>query len=162
MLMLQPRLFKMVSWYLCSIVYREGVYNALCGNKNIFCSTAIISDECLAILLKRVGAHFTLGNLLGIEDNTLKIIASYYNNDSEQIVRHIIRMWLMHDPRNPSEELIEALKDIGEHEIATQLMLLSCGKQVCNTAWRECENTMTYMYNKKVMAHSTVTLCIQS
>ena len=119
----------------------------------MFCSTAIISNECLTILLKRVSTHFTLGQLLGIEDSNLEIIVSYYNNDSEQIVRHIITTWLIHDPMNPSKELNEALKEIGEHEIATQLMLLSCSKQVCNTVCCECENAMTYMYNSNGTQH---------
>ena len=99
-----------------------------------FCTTALLSEECLTILLKGVHYHSPLGQLLGIEESTLKAIATYYNNKSELIIGHVLIMWLLHDPESPVKQLSEALNAIGEHEIATKLTLLSSlGKEVCNT-----------------------------
>ena len=89
------------------------------------CSTALLSEECLTILLKDVPHHLPLGKLLGIAETTLEAIGTYYNNNCELTVSHMIVMWLVHDPGSPMEKLCEALNATGEHEIATQLTLLS-------------------------------------
>ena len=97
-------------------------------------STALLSEECLTILLKNVHNPLPFGQLLGIEESTLEAIGTYYNNNSELIISHMIVMWLMYDPASPMGKLSEALNTIGEHEIAIQLTLLSslC-KEICNT-----------------------------
>jgi len=93
----------------------------------ILYTTALLSEECLAILLKDVHVHnhSLFGQFLGIEEGTLEAIATYYNNTSELIFGHMIVMWLMHDPESPVKQLSEGLNAIGEHEIATKLTLLS-------------------------------------
>ena len=97
-----------------------------------FCTIALLSEECLTILLTDVHDHFPLGQLLGIEESTMEAIATYYNNKSELIVSHMIVMWLMHDPESPVKQLSEALNVIGKREIATKLTLVSSlGKEVC-------------------------------
>ena len=94
-------------------------------------TTALLSEECLTILLKGVHDHSSLGQLLGIEESKLEAIGTYYNNKSELVVSHMIVMWLMHDPESPVEQLSEALNAIGEHEIATKLTLLSSLGKKC-------------------------------
>jgi len=71
----------------------------------------------------------------------MEAIGTYYNNNSELTVSHMIVMWLVHDPEDPMEKLCEALNATGEHEIAVQLTLLSSlGKEaVCNRVYCECE-----------------------
>ena len=71
----------------------------------------------------------------------MEAIGTYYNNNSEFTVSHMIVMWLVHDPEGPMEKLCEALNATGEHEIAVQLTLLSSlGKEaVCNRVYCECE-----------------------
>ena len=105
-----------------------------------FCTTALLSEECLTILLKGVHNHSPLGQLLGIDESTLEAIATYYNNTAELIIGHMIVMWLMHVPESPVKQLSEGLNAIGEHEIATKLTLLSSlGKEVCNTTYCKCK-----------------------
>jgi len=97
-----------------------------------FCTTALLSEGCLAILVKGVHNHSPLGQLLGIEESTLEAIAKYYNNTSDLIIGHVIVMWLLHDPESPLKQLSEGLNAIGEHERATNLTLLSSlGEEVC-------------------------------
>ena len=76
-------------------------------------------------MLKDIPHHLPLGQLLGVEESTLEAIGTYYNNNSEFTVSHMIVMWLVHDPEGPMEKLCEALNATGEYEIATQLTLLS-------------------------------------
>ena len=107
-------------------------------DRMFFYTTALLSEECLAILLKDVHVHnhSLFGQLLGIEESTLEAIATYYNNKPELIFGHMIVMWLMHDPESPVEQLSEGLNVIGEDKIATKLTLLSSlGKEVCNTVY---------------------------
>ena len=104
-----------------------------------FCTTALLSEECLTILIRGVHNHSPLGQLLGIEESTLEAIATYYNNTSELIIGHMIVMWLMHDPESPVKQLSEGLNAIGEHETATKLTLLSSlGEEVCNITYCKC------------------------
>ena len=94
-------------------------------------TTALLSEECLTILLKGVQDHSLLGQWLGIEESTLEAIGTYFNNDSELIVSHMIVTWLMHDPESPMEQLSEALTAIREHEIATKFTRLSSLGKKC-------------------------------
>ena len=72
----------------------------------------------------------------------MEAIGTYYNNNSELTVSHMIVMWLVHDPEGPMEKLSEVLNATGEHEIAVQLThLSSLGKEaVCNRVYCECES----------------------
>ena len=62
----------------------------------------------------------------------MEAIGTFYNNNSELTVSHMIVMWLVHDKEGPMEKLCEALNATGEHEIAVQLThLSSLGKEQC-------------------------------
>ena len=81
---------------------------------------AIISLDCLSALLQ-IEDICPLGQLLGVSEDTLAAIESYYDERAHKI-RHTVAVWLMNDPNDPIAMLIDALN---ENKISQALYLLS-------------------------------------
>lgn len=94
----------------------------------LYTSAVIISVDCLTVLLKDIEEVQSLGHLLGVEEVYLEAIQTYYT-EKECIISHIITTWLRKDPDDPVSQLSDALIDLGRHETAYTLVLLtSLGK----------------------------------
>ena len=91
----------------------------------LFCFTALLSTDCLIILLKEVEELDLFGNQLGIQEKMMEAIKKYYNNDRELMVKHIVGMWLRSDPEDPVKKLRGALLAQGHRAIANRLEFLS-------------------------------------
>ena len=90
--------------------------------------TAMVSAKCLSALLNNVGRSHALGLLLGITEESLAAIESYYENEGDKIC-HVVTLWLMRDPDDPVTQLRDALNALEKQEIAQTLVLLtSLGK----------------------------------
>ena len=85
----------------------------------------MLSEECLAILLKDTPNHFGLGQQLGMHDDLLEALHSYFKHNSQLLVNHMIGIWLMEDPEEAEKQLSEALIAVGDRDTATKLQLLS-------------------------------------
>ena len=85
---------------------------------------AVLSSECLSILLKSVQS-LLFGKGIGIDKESMKALIWYYNGDSELVISHMICTWLRSEPEDPVEELRNVLNAQENHEIAQRLVLLS-------------------------------------
>ena len=85
----------------------------------------MLSEECLAILLKDTPNHFGLGQHLGMDDGLLEALLSHFKNNPLLLVNHMMGMWLMEDPEDAAKQLSEALIAVGDKDTATKLQLLS-------------------------------------
>ena len=84
----------------------------------------MVSVKCLSALLTNISNIHTLGLLLGIGEETLAAIQSYYKNEEDKIC-HIVTLWLMRDPNDPVSQLRDALNSLKRQEIAQTLVLLT-------------------------------------
>ena len=91
----------------------------------LFHSTALLSTDCLIILLKEVEELDSFANQRGIQEQMMKAIGKYYNNDRELMIKHIVGMWLRSDPEDPVKKLRVALIAQGHRAIANRLEFLS-------------------------------------
>ena len=87
--------------------------------------TAILSEQCLAILLKDTPKYFFLGQLLGINDGILEALQSFFKCNPQLLLSHTMGMWLMKDQHDPLTQLSEALIVVGDKKTATKIQLLS-------------------------------------
>ena len=85
----------------------------------------MLSEECLAILLKDTPNHFGLGQQLGMDDGLLEALLAHFNHNPQLLVNHMMGMWLMEDPEDAAKQLSEALIAEGDRDTATKLQLLS-------------------------------------
>ena len=85
----------------------------------------MLSEECLAILLKDTPNHFGLGQHLGMDDGLLVALLSHFKNNPLLLVNYMMGMWLMKDPEDAAKQLSEALIAVGDRDTATKLQLLS-------------------------------------
>ena len=86
---------------------------------------AVLSEECLAILLKDTPNHFGLGQQLGMNDGLLEALLSLFKCNPQLLVNHMMGMWLMEDPEDAAKQLSEALIAVGDRDTATKLQLLT-------------------------------------
>ena len=91
----------------------------------LFCFAALLSTDCLIILLKKVEELELFGNQLGIQEKMMEAIRKYYSNDRELMIKHIVGMWLRSDPEDPIKKLRGALIAQGHKAIVNQLEFLS-------------------------------------
>ena len=75
-------------------------------------------------MLRNIGDIHTLGQLLGISEDSLAAIEHYYENEEHKIT-HLVTLWLMKDPEDPVAQLTEALNALEKQEIAQRLVLLT-------------------------------------
>ena len=85
----------------------------------------MLSEECLAILLKDTPNHFGLGQQLGMDDNLLEALLSQFKYNPQLLVNHMMGMWLMEDPEDAAKQLSEALIAVGDTDTATKFQLFS-------------------------------------
>ena len=100
-------------------------YSYVAINEYIYFPAAVLSEECLAILLKDTPNHFGLGQHLGMDDGLLEALLSHFKNNPLLLVNHMMGMWLMEDPEDAAKQLSEALIAVGDRDTATKLQLLS-------------------------------------
>ena len=91
----------------------------------MFFLAAVLSEECLAILLQDTPNHFGLGQQLGMDDGLLEALLSLFKCNPQLLVNHMIGMWLMEDPEDAAKQLSEALIAVGDRDTATKLQLLT-------------------------------------
>ena len=91
----------------------------------IYFPAAVLSEECLAILLKDTPNQFDLGQQLGMDDGLLEALLSHFKNNPQLIINYMMGMWLMKDPEDAAKQLSEALIAVGDRDTATKLQLLS-------------------------------------
>ena len=92
----------------------------------------VVSVDCLTVLMRGIENIVPLGLQLGIENDMLQAIQSYYNQDEKSLMfSHMINMWLLCGPENPIQQLRDALNHLKKSEIVQQLTLLSSlGKNI--------------------------------
>ena len=86
--------------------------------------SALLSTEILTILLKGI-EPLPLGRGLGIQENRLQAIMTYYNYSSEKATEHVVGMWLRSDPKDPIKQLTVALKAVNKDDVAQDITVLS-------------------------------------
>ena len=85
-------------------------------------SPAVMSVDCLTILLSDVEEVRQLGLLLRVETSELE---SYYNKKG-YVMSHMISLWLRSHPDDPASHLRDALNAIGRRDIAKKVVQLTC------------------------------------
>ena len=80
--------------------------------------------DCLTALLKDIEDVHAFGQLLGITEETLAAIESYYENN-EQRIRHMVTLWLIEEANDQVTQLKNALNALEKHEISQNLVLLA-------------------------------------
>ena len=71
-----------------------------------------------------IGDIHTLGQLLGISEESLAAIEHYYEKKEHKIT-HLVTLWLMRDPEEPVAQLRDALNALEKQEIERRLVLLT-------------------------------------
>ena len=91
-----------------------------------FCpSSALLTVNCLVVILEDVEEWFLLGELLGIDDKILNSIDDYYSGkENSSFIYHMISRWFREGPKEPMKLLIAGLKSLGKCEIAMQVQQL--------------------------------------
>ena len=89
----------------------------------------MLSAECLTALLDNIGSIpiHSIGQLLGVTEEMLSAIDSYYENKRYKI-SHVITLWLIRNPADPVTQLSDALTQcisLENQEIAHTLVLLT-------------------------------------
>ena len=64
-----------------------------------------------------------LGQLLGLSEDTLAAIDSYYDDHAPK-VRHTVAVWLINSPDDPVTQLRDALTTLGEDKVSETLKSL--------------------------------------
>ena len=88
------------------------------------CPAALLSEECLAVLLKDTTDQLALGRALGVEEALLDALQVHFEGDHQLLIGHMMGIWLMEGPEDPAEQLSQALTAVGDGETATKLQLL--------------------------------------
>ena len=83
-----------------------------------------VSTDCLAVLLCEMEDIHPIGEALGITENNLSAIDSYYDDKGSKF-NHTLMLWKMEDPQDPAETLIRHLKQMGRYKISETLTSLS-------------------------------------
>ena len=65
-----------------------------------------------------------IGEVLGITENNLSAIDSYYDDKGSKF-NHTLMLWKMKDPQDPAETLIHHFKQMGRYKISETLTSLS-------------------------------------
>ena len=99
--------------------------SSTCIYECMYFAAAVLSEECLAILLKDTPNHFGLGKQLGMDNGLLEALLSHFKHNPQLLVKHMMGMWLMEDPEDAEKQLSEALIAVGDRDTATKLQLLS-------------------------------------
>ena len=84
-------------------------------------SAALLTVDCLVIMLRDVQDRFQLGELLRLDKYVLKSIDDYCNNTGESFLYHLISNWFRDGPEEPLKLLKAGLKSMGEDDIATAI-----------------------------------------
>ena len=87
-------------------------------------SAALLTVDCLVIMLKDVQNWFKLGELLKMDKDVLKSIDEYYSNKGESFLYHLISNWFRDGPEEPLKLLIAGLESMGEDNIAAAISQL--------------------------------------
>ena len=85
---------------------------------------ALLTVDCLVIMLKDVQNWFKLGELLKMDEDVLKSIDDYYTNKGESFLYHLISNWFRDGPEEPLKLLTAGLRSLGEDDIATAISQL--------------------------------------
>ena len=92
---------------------------------------ALLTVDCLVIMLKDIKNWFQLGKLLKMDEDVLKSIDEYYTNKGESLLYHLISNWFRNSPEEPLKLLIAGLRNLGEDDIATAIsQLFSFGTNI--------------------------------
>ena len=84
-----------------------------------------MSDICLTAAMRDIKESYPLALMLGIDESTYETIQSFYGNNHELIICHVLRMWLAANPEDPVKQIESALQFIGEDEISQVLSQLT-------------------------------------
>ena len=84
-------------------------------------SAALLTVDCLVIMLRDVQHQLQLGELLRMGKDVLKSIDDYCNNTGESFLYHLISNWFRDGPEEPLKLLIAGLKSMGEDDIAAAI-----------------------------------------
>ena len=80
--------------------------------------------DCVTALVKDIEDVHAFGQLLGVTEENLAAIESYYEHN-EQIIRHMVTLWLIQEPDDPVTQLRDALNALERHQISQNLVLLA-------------------------------------
>ena len=86
--------------------------------------SAILSVDCLTVLLNDIEDIHAFGQLLGIAEESLAAIESYYEQNKQRI-RHMVTLWLIKEPDDPVTQLRDALNALQKYDISQNLVLLA-------------------------------------
>ena len=84
-----------------------------------------MSDICLTAAMRDMKESYPLALMLGIDESTYEAIQSFYGNNHELIICHVLRLWLAANPEDPVKQIESALQFIGEDEISQVLSQLT-------------------------------------
>jgi len=84
--------------------------------------SALLTVDCLAVILEDVEDWFPLGELLGINEKILNSIDDYYSGkEASSFIYNMVSRWFREGPEEPIKLLIAGLKSLGKDEISTQV-----------------------------------------
>ena len=86
--------------------------------------SAIMTVDCLCVLMKDVKDICPVGQLLRISEETLVAINGYYV-DSDHKMSHMLSLWLAEGGEDPVSHLRDALNSLGYEEVSRTLFLLT-------------------------------------
>jgi len=85
-------------------------------------SLALLTVDCLAVILEDVQDWFPLGELLEIDEKVLSSIDDYYSGkEVSSFIYNVVSRWFREGPEEPIKLLIAGLKSLEKEEIATQV-----------------------------------------
>ena len=85
---------------------------------------ALLTVDCLVIMLKDVQDRRQLGEVLRMGKDVLKSLDDYCNSKGESFLYHLISNWFRDGPEEPLKLLIAGLRSMGEDDIATTISQL--------------------------------------
>ena len=89
-----------------------------------------MSVECLAAVTCELEDIYPLGKMLGISENTLSAIDSYYDN-KECKFRHTLMLWETENHEEPVKLLISVLNELRRPDMCQTLASLSSFGRSC-------------------------------
>ena len=95
-----------------------------------FLVTAAVSVECLAAVTCELEDIHPLGKMLGISEDTLSAIDSYYD-DKDCKFRHTLMLWEMENHEEPVKLLISVLNELRRPDMCQTLSSLSSFGRSC-------------------------------
>ena len=96
--------------------------------------SALLTVNCLAIILEEVEDWYPLGDLLHIDKEVLDAIKNccFGKEKISSFIHAMLSRWFREDPEQPIKVLIAGLKSLGKDDIATKVSrLFSFGKSSC-------------------------------